>query len=169
MKKIALVSILVLFTMASVGATGAAARPCGMGGGGMGGGGGYGGCMLGTLLSLNLSEAQKHDVAVIMKSNRDEFRTVVGQMREAKKALFDRINAEPLDEEAIRQAVRQLATVGEQAAVLRGRALSEIKGVLTPEQRAALTEKRAHFGAMFEGRGHRGNFLLDDWIDKYGK
>ncbi|HOI94014.1 MAG TPA: Spy/CpxP family protein refolding chaperone [Syntrophobacter fumaroxidans] len=164
MKKIALVSILVLFTMASVGATVAAAGPRGHGGGG-----GHGGCMLGTLLSLNLSEAQKHDVAVIMKSNRDEFRTVVGQMREAKKALFDRINAEPLDEEAIRQAVRQLAAVGEQAAVMRGRVLSEIKAVLTPEQRAALADKRVRFGAMFEGRGHRGNFLLDDWIDKYGK
>jgi periplasmic protein CpxP/Spy len=164
MKKIALAVILVMLTMTSVGVTAALARPCGPGGGG-----GHGERMLNVLLGLNLSDAQKHDIAVIMKTNRDEFKAVMGQMRDARRDVFDRINAEPLNEDAIRQAVRQLATVGEQAAVLRGRVFSEIKGVLTPEQRTALAEKRTRFEAKFEGGKHRGDSLLDDWINKYSK
>lgn len=163
-KKIALAAILVMLAMTSAGVTTAWARPCGPGGGG-----GHGAHLLNVLLGLSLSDAQKHEIAVIMKTNRDEFKAVMGQVRDARKDVFDRINAEPLNEDAVRQAVRQLATVGEQAAVLRARVFSEIKGVLTPEQRKALADKRARFEAGFEHGKHRGSSLLDDWIDTHSK
>jgi Spy/CpxP family protein refolding chaperone len=47
--------------------------------------------------------------------------------------------------------------------------VAELRGILTPEQKAMLEERKAHRQAKRRGRREHRSSFLDEWIDMYSK
>jgi periplasmic protein CpxP/Spy len=103
---------------------------------------------------LGLSDAQKDQIKGIVQSHRDEWTSLAGRAATARKALGDAIAADPVDDNAVRQASAGVAAVQADIAVARAHARAEIFQVLTPEQQAQakqwLSEAREGLGRMGE-------------------
>ena len=127
------------------------------------------GHLLHMLLELNLSDAQKHDIAVILKEHRTEISGVVTDMVAARKALNDLVTADDSTEEAIRQAFQKAAGYEEELTVMRAKLMQEIKGVLTAEQKITLQNMKAELQAKMKERIQQGKSLIDEWIDTHSK
>ena len=120
------------------------------------------------VLTLGLTDAQKHDVAVLLKKSMEKFESGNVAMHEAFKGLGDVMHNDPGNEELVRQACRKLAAVGEEMAVARGKLMAEIKALLTPEQVKRMEEqapppppepKKGWINPM--------QALVNDWIDAH--
>jgi protein CpxP len=127
------------------------------------------GHMVNMLLELNLTDAQKHDIAVILKEHRNSVSDVLVNMAAARKQLFELVSADAINEEAIRQAFRKAADYEEDLTVLRAKLMQEIKGVLTPEQKTTLHNMKAEMRSRMKDRIEQRKTLIDDWIDTYSK
>jgi periplasmic protein CpxP/Spy len=167
MKKMVLVSLTVLVFTVCLGLNSAGAE--GWSGHHRGQPGAVGDRMLERLLSLNLTDAQKHSVAVILKQHRDEFRTLAKQTRDARKQLFGQLRADPLSEDAIKQAFHQVSADEEQLVLLRARVFHELKGALTAEQLAKLDECRPKPPEGAKAKTGERVSLADEWIDSHSK
>ena len=161
---------LVLTTVMVAAIAGAAYAMPGMGGPGMGGPGAHlGEGLMRVLIRLDLTDAQKHEAALILLRYRDEGKERRAALRTAMKELRETSETEPFNEEAIRTAYRGVAAAGEEMAVHGAQLAAELKGILTPEQRASLEAfKAARHGRHGGGLGHRIT-LLDEWIDLHSK
>ncbi len=137
----------------------------GPGPGGPGGPGPEG--LLNRLLSLKLSEAQKHDVAVVLKENRSAFEAAGKAMFEAFGVMHEVMRAEPGNEEKVRQAGRRIGAAGEEMAVLRGKVEAKVLAVLTPEQRKQWEEDDVPPPPKNKERFHAGGELVNEWVDAH--
>ena len=97
---------------------------------------------------LELTDAQRQQVAAIVEGHRAEMRQLAERSREARQAVRQASEAQPFDENAVRAASNVLAAVMADGAVLRAKVRAEVMGVLTDEQRA----KAAQLGAQAEQR-----------------
>jgi len=136
----------------------------GPGPGGPGGPGPEG--LLGRLLTLKLTEAQKHDVAVILKKNRPTFETSISTMHEAFGSMRDVMRKDSSNEQLVRQASRKISAAAEDLAVLGGKVEAEILAVLTPDQRKQWAEQDVPPPQPKE-RFHAGRELVNEWIDTH--
>lgn len=134
-------------------------------GGGHGRGGHHGPFQM--LKKLNLTDAQKHDVAVILKENRDQVRNLATQMAGSREKIFSLVGGADYNEAALRQAAQDVSKLHEEMIVLRAQIAQKIRGVLTADQLAKLDAMRARFGGKMEKRMDRGFDRMDQWIDKY--
>lgn len=123
--------------------------------------------LLNRLLSLKLTDAQKHDVAVILKESRTAFREAGQAMRDGFDAMHEAMRADPGNEQAIRQASKKIAAAGEELAVLRGKVEAKVLAVLTPEQRKAWAEDDVPPPPKNKERFHAGGGLVNEWIDAH--
>lgn len=121
------------------------------------------------LMQLNLSDSQKRDIALMLQQYRGEVRTAVDGVAKARKDLLNAIDNDSYDENAVKQACRKVASCEEQFALLGARVISEIKGVLTPEQLSALKEKKADLAWKMKERVDSELFLFDQWIEVYSQ
>ena len=138
----------------------------GPGPGGPGGPGPEG--LLDRLLSLKLTDAQKHDVAVVFKRNRAAFESGMAAMREAFDGMRDVMRADPGNENSVRQASRAVAVAAEDMAVLRGKVEATMLTLLTPEQRKIWEETgKPPLPRDLKERFHAGRELVNDWIDTH--
>ncbi|EKO39400.1 MAG: P pilus assembly/Cpx signaling pathway, periplasmic inhibitor/zinc-resistance associated protein [Solidesulfovibrio magneticus str. Maddingley MBC34] len=138
----------------------------GPGPGGPGGPGPEG--LLDRLLSLKLTDAQKHDVAVVFKNNRQAFDAGMAAMRQAFDAMGLVMRTEPGNEERVRQASRAVAAAGEDLAVLRGKVEAAVLTLLTPEQRKLWEETMPPRPPReAKERFHAGHELVNEWIDSH--
>lgn len=137
----------------------------GPGPGGPGGPGAMG--LIGRLLSLKLTDAQKHDVAVVLQKNRPAFETALASMREAFASMHDVMRNDPGNEQLVRQASRKVAVAGEELAVIRGKVEAQALAVLTPEQRKQWQEAEPGPGPNRKERFDAGRELVNDWIDAH--
>jgi Spy/CpxP family protein refolding chaperone len=137
---------------------------------GMGGPGAhFGQGILRALLNLDLTDAQKHEAALILSKYRDEGQERRATLRTAMEDLRGTAEADPFDEEAIRAAFKGVAGAGEEMAVHGAKLVAELKGILTPEQKESLEEHRAARHEKRKGRkGNRVSFL-DEWIDTHSQ
>ena len=125
--------------------------------------------LLRALLNLDLTEAQKHEAALILSKYRDEGQERRDALRTAMEELRGIAEADPFDEEAIRAAFKGVAGAGEEMAVHGAKLVAELKGILTPEQKESLRE---HGTARHEKRrGRMGNrtSFLDEWIETHSQ
>jgi Spy/CpxP family protein refolding chaperone len=102
--------------------------------GGRGGPGLRGGGPMLPLRGLDLTEAQQGQVKSIVDSHQAEFRAVnqkIGEARQAMRALLD---ADQIDESAIRAKSVEVAAAEADAAILQARIRQEVFGILTAEQ-----------------------------------
>jgi Spy/CpxP family protein refolding chaperone len=71
-----------------------------------------------------------------MKNNRDS-------LRQARKNLLAAMHAEQFNESHLRATFQQVSSIREESVVSRGKMMSELKAVLTPDQMALLKERKA--------------------------
>jgi len=135
---------------------------------GMGGPGAhFGRDLLRALLDLDLTDAQKHEAALILSKYRDEGRERRNALRAAMEELRGTTEAGPFDEEAVRAAFKGVADAGEEMAVHGAKLVAELKGILTPMQEESLEEHRAARHGKRIGRMENRTSLLDEWIETH--
>jgi len=127
---------------------------------------GHGKGIVRVLESLNLSPGQKHQVAQILKDNREQSTALRESMKKALAGLREVMDQNPGDEAAVRNAAQAVAKVGEDLAVNRGKVKAKINAVLTPEQKAKQAEMRTKFKEKFKERMGNRHHELDTWIDQ---
>ena len=96
------------------------------------------------LRGIELTEAQRAQVQSIMESHRAEFERLGTALREAHRAFNESLNAETIDETAVRSRSAVIASAMADQAILRARVRAELQNILTAEQQQQLSERRAN-------------------------
>ncbi len=132
------------------------------------------GITLEKLILMDLSDAQKKDVANILAATRDANRQLTDQLIDAKKTFFETIHSpKAFDESAIRQSFRQKNTIAENLVVQKAKIMSELKPVLSEDQFKALmgdhSNKSDDKGPMRYMKKQRDvhRAMMDTWINTY--
>ena len=120
-----------------------------------------------ALVDLKATPEQRAQIATILKGYRPEAQPLVDKAIAARKAVAGKLHAEPYDEAAVRQAVRDAAAVAEDLAVLHGRVIQDVRAVLTPDQREVLKKLRGDVTGELEGRVGLVRKLVNLWIDNH--
>jgi len=105
-------------------------------------GGGSGIPALRGFLDLKLSVTQQEAMTQIIDKYRDQREGLRSSMLEARRHLREAMQASPLNEEEARKAFREASSLREEAFVLRARMMTELKGILNPEQIALLKDRK---------------------------
>jgi len=119
-----------------------------------------------VLDQLNLTESQKHDIAGILKQNREQARELRSEMFAARRLMAEAITGSAYNEDAVRYAARQAAQVEEQSAVMRAKVFDEIRRLLTTEQLETVQKIKADFASKGQGRMQHRMSPIDRWIDQ---
>jgi Spy/CpxP family protein refolding chaperone len=164
MKRLIIATMVVATTVGTVYAMPRGGMP-----GGEGPGFGPRGGLIRALQQLDLSEAQKREVALIVERHREEGREKADALHEALEGLRGISEATPIDEDAIREAFGPVAAAGEEMAVHRARLIAELRQVLTPEQWETLKEQRGSGLERMKERRNRRSRVLDDWVKAYSQ
>jgi periplasmic protein CpxP/Spy len=118
---------------------------------------GPGGPLGGLVEQLGLSDDQKTQVKGILQSHRDEWKALADRAFAAHQALQAAINADTIDEAAIRDKAAAVGTVEADIAVAHAHARGEIFRLLTPEQQAKAKELQTGMQRRMQGmRQHMG-------------
>ncbi|MBF0343412.1 MAG: Spy/CpxP family protein refolding chaperone [Nitrospirae bacterium] len=122
--------------------------------------------LLKALVQLNLTDAQKSAIAGILKGHKDELKSDIQAVVDARVQLFEAIHASIYDETKVRALSRVLANKEEELAVLRAKIVNEVNSVLTVEQKAILEQAREDFAAMIKTKVEKILTLINTWISK---
>jgi Spy/CpxP family protein refolding chaperone len=107
---------------------------------------------------LNITPAQRHQIASAVKSHRQEIAPVAKAVLEKKRALRDVVLLKPGDEKAIRKASEELGKAIGDAAVVASKVVDQAKGALTQEQ-----QERIH---LFRASCKKAE---TDWVESIGQ
>lgn len=107
------------------------------------------GMVLSTLVQLDLSKDQKEGIKEIIVSALKENKVLIMNAGLARKAIAEAIHSETFDEQAVRSAFQKMAPYGEELAVVRAKAVSEIKALLTDAQKEKLKQLRSDIRGVF--------------------
>lgn len=105
-----------------------------------------------NFLELKLSEAQQAEMMTIFDKYQTEREGLRVRMMEAGRNLRTVLHVEPFNEGEARKAFREAAAMREEMFVLRARMMTELKAVLTPEQKELIKERRAQRAEMMKER-----------------
>ncbi len=111
---------------------------------------------------LDLTDEQKASIREIVKRYADELKAARGEVSEKRQAMRDLVRADAVDEKAIRKAAADLGAAIANAAVLRANIHSEIREVLTEEQREKADELRDEGQKRGKGRRKRAGQRRDN-------
>ena len=118
-------------------------------GGDFGGGPGLGGPFGGGGLNLpGLTDAQRDQIRAVMEQHRDELRKLTGQLMMAQRGLEASVAQGQVDES-------KAADIGASATALalaRARVETEVRALLTPEQRQQIEARRQEMRTWLESR-----------------
>ena len=92
---------------------------------------------------LDLSDDQKAQLRTIAESHRDEFRAAGEKVRTAREGLRALIEADTIDESAIRAKSAEIAAAEADVTILNAKVRQESLLVLTAEQQQKLKELRS--------------------------
>ena len=110
------------------------------------------------LLELKLSEAQQGEMMNIINKYQPEREGLRNRMMEARRNLRAVLRAEPFNEGGARKAFREASVMREEMFILRARMMTELRAVLTPEQKKLIQERRAQ-------RAERMKQRLETWFE----
>lgn len=106
---------------------------------------------------LGLSETQRVGVEGIMSAGREQAQPYVEQLKAARESMRPLIEAETLDESAVRALAASKGAAMVELAVIRARGRHQVRALLTPEQREQLEAIHARGGEHHRhGRPPRG-------------
>jgi protein CpxP len=129
--------------------------PGGPGGRGMRGPGGPMGFGPG-FRQLDLTDDQKAQLKQLAESHRDEFRAAGEKVRAARDGMRALVDAETIDEGAIRAKSTEIAAAEADVMILNAKVRKESMQVLTSEQLAKLKEQRTAREGQIKQRRQRG-------------
>jgi protein CpxP len=105
---------------------------------------------------LDLSDDQKAQIKTIAESHQAEFKAVRDKVRAAREGLRTLLQAETLDEAAVRAKSVEVAAAEADVAILGAKVRAQTQQVLTAEQLQQLKDQRAkRESRMKERRPHR--------------
>jgi protein CpxP len=84
--------------------------------------------------ALNLTSQQQDAIKAIFEKNRPQVKAQVQEMKSERQTLHSLIQADAIDEAAIRAQSAKVAAIQADLAVQRARSGQEIRALLTPEQ-----------------------------------
>ena len=120
-----------------------------------------------ALHELGLTDEQKTQIKGILRSHRQEFRGSVERLRTAHEAVRQLSRQDAIDEDAIREKVREATGPLGDLAVLHARVRREIGAVLTPEQRQKAESLLEQFRSHHEGMRRFLHGLGDDLVEDH--
>lgn len=120
--------------------------------------------MLGMLHKLNLTEAQKTQVAAILKGNEAEAKSLALEGANARAQLIKAI----MSGSDVTPACQGVAASTERSAKFRAGLIAEIKKTLTTEQLAVLQKMEDRIGSHANERIDDRFRRLDRWIARHG-
>lgn len=94
------------------------------------------------LRALNLTEAQRDQIFKIHHDQAPAFREQMKKVRASREELQKLARADPFDPAAVRRAADAQAKAISEMAVMRVQAASQVRALLTPEQKAKLDQMR---------------------------
>ena len=109
---------------------------------GMRGGPGFGG----QFRNLDLTDDQKAQLKKIRDARQAEFKAAAGKIGAARQGMRTLLDAEAIDEGAIRAKSQEVAAAEAELAILNAKLRKESMQILTAEQLAKLKERREHRG-----------------------
>ncbi len=119
-----------------------------------------------ALHELGLSDEQKTHIKGILRSHRQEFHGAVDRLRTLHETVGQLSRQDAIDDDAIRERVREAVGPLGDLAVLHARVRREIGAVLTPEQsqkaESLLEQFRTHHEGMRKFLHGLGDDLLED-------
>jgi len=96
-----------------------------------------------TLKALDLSSEQESTIIDIIDKYNDHRQNSKDDLDDAQRSLREALQAEEMDEGAIRVAFHGVSTIREEMLVMRAKMMSKIKTILTPEQIELLEQQRS--------------------------
>jgi Spy/CpxP family protein refolding chaperone len=93
--------------------------------------------------ALDLTDGQREQIKAIVDSHQAEFKAVGDKLGAAHQGMRALLEAETLDESAVRAKSAEVAAAQADAAILQAKVRTETLTVLTAEQQAKLKELRA--------------------------
>lgn len=99
---------------------------------------------------LDISDQQQADIRAVMQEMKTEVRPIMEEMKASHLQLRELIKADKYDEDAVAELAAREGNLAAERMVITSRALSEVYGYLTDEQRAELED-------MFAQRMERRN------------
>ena len=103
-------------------------------------------------VALDLTDAQQDQIKAIFEGHRPEFEQLKTRARTAQTAVRTAIEADEVNEQAIRSAVTARAQVEADGAVLKAKMRKEVQALLTPEQRTKADALRKALPSRFGPR-----------------
>lgn len=127
------------------------------------------GAIMQTLVRLDLTDAQKREVADVFRAHQGEGRAAFERVRAAA-ADFDKVAATPgVDEASLRRAFQTLAAAGEEAVVVKNRIMAEVRAKLTPKQQQVLATGRDHLAEKVRERVEAARAVFEEWIGAHAR
>ncbi len=168
--KRALSMVMVMAVAACVAVGSVEAGMKGPGRGRAGEGGFHGGRgFLGMLDRLGLNADQERDIAAILSKHREEIGKVVTGIADARIKLREAVTAEDYSEDTVRRAAQSLGDQQEQAAVLAAQVLSEVKPLLSADQKERLKDFGSRRSDRMQGFFEARLAELDEWIANHSR
>jgi Spy/CpxP family protein refolding chaperone len=112
---------------------------------------------------LNLTDPQKQQAATILKSHEDEAKAIATGMANARAQLLKAI----LSGGDVVDASQNVASNSLQAAQLGSKMVSELSGILTPDQKTTLQNMQTKIGSRITERLDKRFAHWDEWIAKH--
>ncbi len=101
-----------------------------------------------VIAALNLTDAQKTQIKAVAEKYKPEMKPLLKNFRVERKKLAALMNADKIDDAAIRAQVGTISSIGADLAVKRAHEISDLKAVLTPEQMQTLKDSRLKPGVV---------------------
>lgn len=111
---------------------------------------------------LNLTEDQKTQIKIILWSEKDTLKPLLGQLRSTRENLRAAIQASDANETTVRAAAARVAAVEADLAVERMKIFAKIAPILTDEQRQQLSEFEQRAGDFADRAVARARNRLGD-------
>jgi len=120
--------------------------------------------LMGILTHMKITDDQKHAIALILMRHKPDFQPVMASLKAARADMRRAMRADPPDTKGVLNAYRRLTSSGEKFVLLATDVLTEIRGVLTFEQRRILKEGQVRLDKAIACRIHSRRTLLQEWI-----
>ncbi|MFH1038149.1 MAG: Spy/CpxP family protein refolding chaperone [PVC group bacterium] len=115
------------------------------------------------LMELELSNGQKKEIAEVITRNRDGNRELIRGIISARRDLAGAIHGSDFDEISVRTSARVVGNLAEEMTVRRARQSTEIRSVLTEQQRELLREAGEKIFEKIEERLEQAGLAVDFW------
>ena len=102
---------------------------------------------------LGLTNNQREKVKAVMNSHTEELQALSRKMFDERKSLCDLIQADEMDEKAIRAQAAKISAVEADLAVIRAKIAQEIKPLLSAEQKQRMKELKEEAEKRWSERG----------------